>query len=142
MFTNCVPKYFWGDAVLTAWYIVNRMPTCVHNFWEPLNLLSTIYPQIWSILFIPLKVFGCTVFAHIYDHERTKLDPKARKCVFLGYSPTQKGYKCYFTETYKYYNSMDFTFFESQPYFFQNSLQEEKYENNTDGNFWDVESSF
>ena len=33
-----------------------------------------------------LKVFGCIVYVHLPDELRTKLDPKAEKCVFIGYS--------------------------------------------------------
>lgn len=38
-------------------------------------------------------MFGCTVFVHM--HSKFKLDPRVIKCVFVGYSPTYKGYKCY-----------------------------------------------
>ena len=44
---------------------------------------------------IPLKVFGCVAFVHIRNHNRSKLDPMSLKCVFVGYSPTQRGYKCF-----------------------------------------------
>ncbi|WP_208972683.1 hypothetical protein, partial [Escherichia coli] len=40
-----------------------------------------------------LKVFGCIVYVHVPNELRTKLDPKAEKCVFIGYSLEQKGYK-------------------------------------------------
>ncbi|MCO5558641.1 hypothetical protein L7F22_012227 [Adiantum nelumboides] len=41
------------------------------------------------------EVFGCIVYVHVPDELRTKLDPKAEKCIFIGYSLEQKGYKCY-----------------------------------------------
>lgn len=44
---------------------------------------------------LSLKTFGCIAFVHIHDHNRGKLDPRARKYVFVGYTPTQKGYKCF-----------------------------------------------
>ena len=42
-----------------------------------------------------LKVFGCIAYVHIPYELRTKLDPKAKKCIFIGYSLEQKGYRCY-----------------------------------------------
>ena len=42
-----------------------------------------------------MKVFGCIAYVHVPDEMRTKLDPKAEKCVFIGYSLEQKGYRCY-----------------------------------------------
>ncbi|MCO5564483.1 hypothetical protein L7F22_018144 [Adiantum nelumboides] len=41
------------------------------------------------------KVFGCFAYVHVPDELWIKLDPKAKKCVFIGYSIEQKGYKCY-----------------------------------------------
>lgn len=50
---------------------------------------------------LPLKVFGYTVFSHSHELNRNKLDPKALKCIFLGYAANQKGYKCYIPEKKK-----------------------------------------
>ena len=66
---------------------------------------------------LPLKVFGCVAFVHIHNHNRDKLDPQALKCVFLGYSPPNKGYKCFNPNKQKYFIMMDVTFFESQSFF-------------------------
>jgi hypothetical protein len=32
------------------------------------------------------KVFGCIAYVHVPDEKRSKLDPKADKCIFIGYS--------------------------------------------------------
>jgi len=52
-----------------------------------------------------------------------KLFARALKCVFLGYSRLQKGYRCYSPETKKYYMSANVTFFEQTPYF-SSSIQD------------------
>ena len=41
------------------------------------------------------KVFGCIAYVHVPDELHTKMDPKAEKCIFIGYSFEQKGYRCY-----------------------------------------------
>ena len=48
-----------------------------------------------------LKVFGSIAYVHIPDEMRRKLDPKAEKCVFIGYAQDRKGYKCYNPSTKK-----------------------------------------
>ena len=42
-----------------------------------------------------LKVFGCLAYVHVPNELRSKLDPKAEKCMFIGYSLEQKGYRYY-----------------------------------------------
>lgn len=69
-------------------------------------------------------MFGCIAFVHVHSHNRSKLDPRARNCVFIRYSPKQKGYKCYDTTTKKVFVSRDVTF-ENTPYFQKPNLQGE-----------------
>jgi len=66
---------------------------------------------------VPPKVFGCICFVHVHGLARGKLDPRALKCVFVGYSLTQKGCKCYHPPSRKQFVLMDVTFFETQLYF-------------------------
>ena len=124
MFTMNVPKYLWGDAILTATYLINRLPNRTLQFESPLSVLTQKYPHI-SKNDLPLKTFRCTAFVHIHAHNRNKLDPRALKTIFLGYSPTQKGYRCYCPQNKKMYISCDVTFFEDAPYYTPNSLQGE-----------------
>ena len=37
-----------------------------------------------------MKGFECIACVYVWDELRTKLDPKAKKCVFIGYSLEQK----------------------------------------------------
>ncbi|RVW41504.1 Retrovirus-related Pol polyprotein from transposon RE2 [Vitis vinifera] len=50
-------------------------------------------------------------------NNRDKLSAKATKCIFLGYSRLQKGYRCYSLDTHRYFLSADVTFFEDSPFF-------------------------
>jgi hypothetical protein len=55
--------------------------------------------EVWSgspSNYSQLKVFGCTAYAHVNNG---KLEHKATKCVFLGYSSGVKGYKLWNPET-------------------------------------------
>ena len=110
------------------------MPSRVLNFESPCQKLLKNYPTTHIISTLPLKIFGSLVFVHNHDQTKSKLDPRAIKCIFLGYSPNKKGYKCYSPITHKFYTSMDVTFFENQPYFTQNSIQGENSQNEC--NFW------
>ena len=46
----------------------------------------------------------------------SKLDPKSLKCIFVGYSRVQKGYRCYCPTLRRYFVSTDVTFFETTPF--------------------------
>ena len=110
MFFTHVPKQFWGEVVLTTTYLINKIPSEALKFKtlsSPLQVYS--YTKILSSL--NPRLLGCLVFVHIHSHNRGKLDPKSIKCIFLGYSPHQRGYRCYSPITKKVYTSMDVIFF-------------------------------
>jgi len=66
---------------------------------------------------VALVLSGMFVRPHV-----TKLDPKSLKCIFLGYSRLQKGYRCYCPSLNKYLVSADVTFLEATPYFQSSTL--------------------
>ena len=39
-----------------------------------------------------LKVFGSVAYAHVPDQQRTKLEDKSKKFIFIGYDEKTKGY--------------------------------------------------
>lgn len=90
MFHTNVTKKFWGDAVMTACYLINRTPTKVLQDVSTFEVLNKTKPSLDH-----LRVFGCVCFVLVSGDQRNKLDTKSTRCMFIGYSRTQKGYKCY-----------------------------------------------
>ncbi|KAJ9671119.1 hypothetical protein PVL29_027218 [Vitis rotundifolia] len=113
MFQMKVPKQFWADAVSTACFLINRMPTVVLKGDIPYKV---IHPQ-KSLFPIEPRIFCCTCYVRDTRPSVTKLDPKALKCVFLGYSRLQKGYRCFSTDLNKYLVSTDVVFLEHTSFF-------------------------
>ena len=76
-----MPKYYWAKAAHVAVYIMNRTPTATIHGMTPQKKFTGKKPDLSH-----LKVFGCLAYVHIPYELRSKLDPKAKKCVFIGYS--------------------------------------------------------
>ncbi|XP_077237322.1 uncharacterized protein LOC143878999 [Tasmannia lanceolata] len=108
-----VPKTYWGDALLTARLLANRLPSSILGGSSPFALL---HPQHDPFPLTP-RVFGCVCFVHNLGPELDKLDPRAERCIFLGYSRTQKGYWCHSPRLRRSFVSADVTFFEFESYF-------------------------
>ena len=123
LFTVDVPKKFWGDVILTACFLINCQPSKILQFQTPIFVLNKCFPQSRIFSELDLHVFGCTAFVHNLNPSRRKLDPRSFRCVFLGYSSTQKGYRCYYPILKKYFVSHDVTFFEHLSFFSKNPLQ-------------------
>ena len=88
------------------------MPSSILNWVAP---FQTLFPH-KSLFPIAPRVFGCTCFVRDAHSHVSKLDPKLLKCIFLGYSRVQKGYKCYCPTLRCYFVSTDVTFFETTPF--------------------------
>ena len=102
-----LPLRFWGDCVLTATYIINRLPTRVLHNSTPYEKLLHKPPQ-----YQHMRVFGCLAFAVNPSRAKDKLQPRGVPCLFLGYPSTQKGYKLLNLLTNQFFVSRDVTFHE------------------------------
>jgi hypothetical protein len=74
-----MPTVFWGEAVVTAVYILNCLPTKALNG-------RTLY-EAWhgrKSAVSHLRVFGCLAFGKELDHIG-KLDDRSTPGVFIGY---------------------------------------------------------
>ncbi|RVW39236.1 Retrovirus-related Pol polyprotein from transposon TNT 1-94 [Vitis vinifera] len=111
-----VPSRYWDDAIATAVYILNRMPSKVLQFKTPLQVLSE-HVSLPTVVLLPPQIFGCVAFVHLHKNQRTKLDSCAVWCIFVGYATRQKGYRCYHPTTKRTYVTMDVTFLESETFF-------------------------
>ena len=114
MFESKVPKYYWVDAVLTATFLINRMPSKPLSFKTPLEMLHEHFHLSYLENKLPLKVFGCTCY--VYISHSNKLDPRSVRCIFLGYSASQKGYKCFDPLSKRLYVTCDVNFHETTPF--------------------------
>ena len=63
-----------------------------------------------------LKVFGCLSYVHIDETVRSKLDPKSKKCYFIGYGDTELGYRFWDAHTRKIVRSKNVVFNEQTMY--------------------------
>ncbi|KAI9176776.1 hypothetical protein LWI28_007083 [Acer negundo] len=101
------PTQFWGECVLTAVHIINRLPSPVLSFKTPFELLYSKPPS-----FSHLRVFGCLAYAtnvtvsHKFDHRSIPL-------IFIGYPVGQKAYKLFNLSNKKVFTSRDVKFFEN-----------------------------
>ncbi|KAE8660285.1 hypothetical protein F3Y22_tig00116954pilonHSYRG00091 [Hibiscus syriacus] len=81
-------KSFRAEAVNTACYLVNRAPSTAIELKTPMEMW-TGKPADYS----NLHIFGSIVYVMYNSQEISKLDPKSRKCKFLGYADGVKGYR-------------------------------------------------
>ena len=98
-------KEFWAEAVSTVCYLVNRSPSTAIECKTPFEVWSG-HKADYSML----RVFGCPAYAHVNEG---KLEPRAKKCIFLGYQAYVKGYRLWCPKTSKFLISRDVSFDEN-----------------------------
>jgi transposase InsO family protein len=103
-----VPAIFWGEAVVTAVYILNRSPTKALNGRTPYEAWHGRKPAVSH-----LRVFGCLAFAKELGHIG-KLDDRSTPGVFIGYAEGSKAYRILDPETHHVRTVRDVVFDEGR----------------------------
>lgn len=62
---------------------------------------------------LPFRTFGCACWPNLRPYNSKKLAFRSTQCVFLGYSPLHKGFKCLHVSTGRIYISQDVIFYEN-----------------------------
>ncbi|KAL2247809.1 UNVERIFIED_CONTAM: hypothetical protein Sindi_2633200 [Sesamum indicum] len=86
MFYAKLPKKFGVESLLTSTYLINRMPTPTLKWKSPYEILHNKAPD-----YTHLRIFGCLCFVTNVMPSKRKFEPRALKCVFLGYAQGKKG---------------------------------------------------
>lgn len=90
LFQSCLLLHFWGECILTAVYLINRLPSPLISKKTPFEMLYSRPPSLNH-----LKVFGCLSYATVV-HPIHKFESRAKRCIFVGYSTGRNGYKLWF----------------------------------------------
>lgn len=107
-FQSKLPIRYWGECILCATYLINRIPLKSIGNPTPYERLHGHKP-----LFEHLKTFGCLCYVSTSKVDKSNFDMRAKSSVFIGYSSSHKGYKVLDLTTNKITVSRDVTFHET-----------------------------
>ena len=77
---------FKAEIVNSICYLVNKSPSILINY----KILEEIWVGYSSNYAHLIRIFCCLVYTHVNEG---KLEPRARKCIFLGYANGVKEYR-------------------------------------------------
>nr|XP_043611556.1 uncharacterized protein LOC122583197 [Erigeron canadensis] len=103
-----LPIRFWGDCVLVATYLINRMTMQYLSWKTPFEILHGVKPT-----YEYLRTTGCLCYATNTRPHKDKFGPRGVKCILLGYPPAQRGYRLYNLDTAEVFHSRDVVFEEN-----------------------------
>jgi len=108
MKAKSLPGVFWGEAVSTAVYLLNRSSCKAIGGRTPYELWDRHTPSIQH-----LRTFGCIAHTKVNTPHQKKLDDRSRRMVFVGYEPGSKAYRVYDPSTRHVHISRDVVFDEA-----------------------------
>jgi hypothetical protein len=108
---------FWGEAVVTAVYILNHSPTKVLEGRTPYEAWHGRKPAVSH-----LQVFGCLAFAKELGHV-SKLDNRSTLGVFIGYAEGSKAYRILDPKTQRVRMARDVVFNEGRGWVWDKAVE-------------------
>jgi hypothetical protein len=87
-----LPIHFWGEALSTSAFILNRVKTKSKPL-TPYEIWTGLKPNLEN-----LEVWGCKAHILIPKPLRDKLKDKIWECKFIGYIENGCGYRFYYSE--------------------------------------------
>lgn len=100
-----LPATFWAEALNTANYVRNRCPSRKLQGKTPFELWHGKQPDVTYF-----RHFGCEVYIMNRSIGKSKLDPPARKGIFVGYCDETKGFRIWIPDERKVEISRDVSF--------------------------------
>ena len=117
LYQKSLPLEFWGEAVNTTVYVLNRVSSRILHGETPFTKWYGYKPDVSHF-----KEFGNICYAHVPKQVRANLDSKAQECLFVGYCPTSKAYHLWFIHKRMILHSRDVIFYEETSPNFPSSL--------------------
>jgi hypothetical protein len=102
---SSLSRKFWVEVASTTCHLINCSTSTAIGKRTPIEVWSGS-PYDYS----QLGIFGCTTYAHV---DNGKFEPRAIKCIFLGYGSGVKAYKLWNPEAHKAFYSRNVVFNES-----------------------------
>lgn len=90
LFSSGLPKKFWAEALSTAVMLINKCPSS--------TISNEVPDQRWYGKlgdYSGLRTFECDAYAAV---KQNKLEPRAKRCLMLGYQEGVKAYRLWCLE--------------------------------------------
>jgi hypothetical protein len=131
MKAKALPGWFWGEAVVTTVYLLNRVPCKAVEGRTPFEVWYGRKPGVHH-----LKVVDCIVYVRNTTPHLKKLEDRGRKMIFVGYERGSKAYRAYDPLSGRVTITRDVVFDEEAQWAWsEGSEAEGNSGNNTDGTF-------